>query len=1291
MTIARKVVGRVVSGRRLALAMALAVVGLLALTALARAAGPAWKVAAASGPTYLPPQQSEVQQLTLEAEGGNYTLSTTTEAIGTMRTIPGGQVEVVKNSAQVKIVSGEYQVGQKIEGEGLRENTLIASCSTDCKTPGSELTLTKTGKSTVTAQITIGTKELEVANVFGRFAAGGELTGQNLLAGTTIIAVTPTTLTLSEYPRSPLPFKDVQTETTLPMPPGDGAAAVQSELESLPVLGTGAVAVGGGPGGDAGRPLTISFEGGFRDEDVPQLVADAGALTGDKHFAIVSTRVPGGPGTGELAVYNVNVGGASANGPHTPITVTVALPAGILVAETPQANGWTCTSTASEAVCKSEAVIPAAKPMVPFSVPVEVGPLAPEAGEAIVTASGGDAPEVNTVRAPISVSTGDAPFGLAAFWGGAFDADGRISTQAGGHPFSNMTFFMVNTDRSASGEVVPAGDLKDVGVALPPGFVGDPLISKRCPQGLLAGGPAGSACEQQEAEIGTLSANTHALGSGEFLPVALVNDVPVRGSAAEFSAKFGSPIISLLGSVRSKEDFGVSVSAPHVPTTLVKSFATLTAFSGFPEATSGKAFFRNPTDCSEQARKAPTEQFAVSSWQGDKSAPLSEEFEPVTGCDKLHFDPEFTFQPTSTEGSSGVGATAHLHIDQSGLTDPEKLGTPDLKQSVVTLPEGFTVNPAQASGLEACSEAQVGYVEGGELPNPTRFNEDPVTCPDASKLGTAEVVTPLLEEPLEGTIYLARQDENPFHSLIALYLVIESPRFGITLKLPGKADLDARTGRITATFDYVPQQPVEGLTLHFRGGGPRSEFATPEVCGEYSTTGVWTPWSAPESGPPAHTSDGFKVSSGCASSSATRPFRPSFEAGSVSPIAGAFSPLVIKINRNDGEQELKDVTFTLPPGMSAKLAGVPYCSEAGISAASSRSGREEQSRPSCPEASQIGTVNVGAGVGSEPFYTSGKVYLAGPYKGAPLSAVVITPAVAGPFDLGNVVVRAPLNVNLETAQITAQSDPIPTILDGIPLKVRSITVKIDRTGFSLNPTNCEAMSATASLGSSDGALAAPSNRFQVGGCENLGFKPKLKIQLKGATKRAGHPALKAVLTMPPQGNANIASAQVGLPHSLFLDQGNLNKVCKQADLRAGTCPKSSIYGHAKAWSPLLDKPLEGPVYLGVGYGYKLPALVADLDGQIRILLHSRVDTTKQKGLRNTFEVVPDAPVSRFVLQMKGGRKYSLLENSENLCAKAQKANARFIAQNGRVSQVHPKITVKCKKKSAQHKHHGNKN
>ena len=447
-----------------------------------------------------------------------------------------------------------------------------------------------------------------------------------------------------------------------------------------------------------------------------------------------------------------------------------------------------------------------------------------------------------------------------------------------------------------------------------------------------------------------------------------------------------------------------------------------------------------------------------------------------------------------------------------------------------------------------------------------------------------------------------------------------------------------------------------------------------------------TPWSAPEA-PSAAPTDSFAIATAaagsgpCPASEAAAPNSPFFEAGTVTPTAAAYSPFVLRLTRPDGSQGLAGLTATLPQGLVGKLAGIPYCTEAQIALARSREapelGASELASPACPAASALGTVTVGAGAGPTPLYVEGRAYLAGPYKGAPLSLVISTPAIAGPFDLGEVVVRAALRVDPTTAQIEAVADPLPQIIQGIPLDLRSLAVNLDRPGFTLNPTSCETKQISATATSPSGAAAPLQNRFQVGGCGALGFKPKLKLSLKGSTQRNGHPALRAVVTVPKKGSfANIAKAQVGLPHSEFLDQSNIGAVCTQPQLKADACPKKAIYGRAKAWTPLLDKPLEGPVYLGVGFGHKLPDLVADLNGQIRILLHGKVDTDKQEGIRNTFETVPDAPVSKFILEMKGGKK-GLIVNSTDICKGTHKAEVDFKAQNGKTKSFKAPIATSC--------------
>jgi hypothetical protein len=1114
-----------------------------------------------------------------------------------------------------------------------------------------------------------------------------------------------------------------QSATTGPIPYDTSAGSLEAALDSLAsVAGVGGkVRVVGGPGNaGAELPYFVSFEGALAGKDVAQMNADGGGLQGAGHSVTVTTKEPGSQtGSGELAVFPTNVGGLATTGT---VKVTVSLPGGVTTSG--QGGGligkrWVCPAVAGlqTVECTYPVSVPSLTTGEGLVLPLAVdGSTALPVSKATVTVEGGltaTTPSAVYV-APVVVSATPAQPGMAGFWAGAFNVDGEPEVQAGGHPFSALTAFLRNTVRSPSGKTVPAGDMHDIAVDLPPGFVGNPLITERCPDSIPIPVIGQTLCLESQSRVGQLQSFEIIFG-GSPTPSPVDNDVPPPGYAAQFSGNIIEGILQrVVASVRGDEDFGVSATAFNVPQAR-KLYGTLFALEGFPRGAAGRPFLTNPTDCALQANEhlsqaGPAATISIDTWQQQGVFSGASSLQPpVTGCRALTESwrgegtepkrPSFEFQPTVTQGSSGTGATARLHIDQEGLAEAGKLATADLKKTVVALPEGLNLNPSAADGLEACSEAQIGFKGAGfPMPTPIRFDEAAVGCPDGSKLGTIAASTPLLEGGLEGTIYLAAQEENPFHSLLALYLVIESPRYGIRVKLAGEVRPDPRTGQLTAIFDNNPQVPVEDLELTFRGGGPRSELATPEVCGSYRATGSLTPWSAETEAPgeaAAIEEPGFTVAEGCSPSAATRPFSPSFEAGTTSTQAGAYAPLVIKLARKDGEQEITSLDFTLPAGVTGRLAGIPYCPDAAIAAAQGRSGKQEQASPSCPAASELGTVDTAAGYGPEPIHVGGHLYLAGPYEGAPLSSVVITPAVAGPFDLGTVVVRAPLFVDPETAQITAKSDPLPTILRGIPLKLRSVVIDVNRQDFTLNPTSCEAKSITARVGSSNDASVTPSNRFQVGGCESLPFKPNLKIRLKGATKRVGHPALTAVLTAKP-GEANIGRAQVNLPHGEFLDQGNLNKTCTKPVLLAGNCPASSVYGKAKAWTPLLEAPLEGPVYLVGGYGYKLPALVAELNGQIRVLLVGKVDSGKNKGIRNTFEVVPDAPVSRFVLEMKGGKKYGLLENSENLC-KASKADrraiVRFTGQNGKVDHYKPVVANQCgkkHKKSKKHKGHGAK-
>lgn len=1309
-TIDRK--GRLVRIRVCLLALAAICAGACVLPAVGLAAvakAPAWQILAATGPTNLPPLQSDVQRLTVGAEGGTFVLSRVSgEGSGTPVVGEGHLTYTAGNPVATieSVASASFEVGARLTGSGIPAGTMVLACSSDCMTAGSTVTLSDAPTLGKTGQkIKIYTRRL--SGVTGTFHVGDQVAGrvgstEYLPPATVVTAVGTGTLTLSSATSSLYFAEDgalslAASELTAPIAYNATAEAVQSALEALPSLGVGSVTVTGGPGGDVEHPYFIAYGGQLADVNVAQLSVDTEGLTGESPYAGVATTVPGGPGTGEVAVYPTNIGGEESNGE---ITVEIGpLPTGVVTnAATKSIGGtawnWSCATEERNVRCTTTGIAPALSPTPAIRFGVEVSAAAPLTATIPVTISGGGAAQPASFQLPIVVSLQPVEPGIAAMYAGALDADGQPSTQAGGHPYSQFTAFALNTRRTLMGHIVPAGDLKDLYVDLPAGFSGDPLVTYRCPASepsffgiSLTEYP--SVCSYEGDEIiGRLWPASNKFGSmlgGAGAKV--INDVPSGGAAARFTSSIGPAAVNLVGSVRSEEDFKVRVSSLNTPI-LQQAYYADTLFYGEPEAAHGKAFFRNPTDCGEEARQTPVVTMQADSYeQPARLDQVSDAQAPVTGCDKLKFEAydaetkegqvSFSFQPSSTQGSSPVGAVAHLHIDQSGLTDPGKLATPDLKESVVKLPAGFSINPAQAARLAACSEAQVGYVGEGALPNPTRFDEAPVSCPEASKLGSAEIVTPLLEEPLQGTVYLASQDENPFHSLIALYLVVESERFGITLKLPGKVETDPTTGQVTAVFDYVPQQPVEDITLNFRGGGPRSEFATPEVCGTYTTSGEWTPWSAPESGAPARTEDSFTVSSGCSASAAARPFEPGFEAGTVTPSAGSYSPLVIKLSRKDGEQELTHLDLTLPDGLLGKLAGVERCSDAAIASASSVSGREELAKPSCPEGSLLGAVDAAAGVGSEPLHVPGRIYLAGPYEGGPYSVVVITPAVAGPFDLGDVVVRAPLFVDKTTAQVTARSDAIPTILDGIPLKIRSIAIDIDRPSFTLNPTSCEVMSVTGSATGSSGGSSPLSSRFQVGGCEGLAFKPSFAASTNAKTSRKQGASLTVKLGFPTGAQANLAKAKVQLPLQLPSRLATLKQACTEEQFAkdpAG-CPKASIVGSASAVTPILASPLAGPAYFVSHGGAKFPELILVLQGE-GITIQLAGETFIAKGITtSTFNQVPDAPVSSFTITLPTGEDSALAAPGGHLCRHKLIMPTTLTAQNGMVLKQNTRIQV----------------
>lgn len=606
----------------------------------------------------------------------------------------------------------------------------------------------------------------------------------------------------------------------------------------------------------------------------------------------------------------------------------------------------------------------------------------------------------------------------------------------------------------------------------------------------------------------------------------------------------------------------------------------------------------------------------------------------------------------------------------------------------------MSINPAKANGLMGCTPEQMGIDETGSAgPGPLQFDTAEADCPDASKIGTAVAETPLVEGPVKGTIYVATPSKNPFHSQLALYLVFDGS--GFTIKLAVKVEANPQTGQLTATTGSLPQLPLESLSLNLFNG-PRAPLSTPQVCGEGSATSRFVPWSAPASGPPESIQNVLMFDSApgggsCPQRTTYRAFAPALLVGSLDAAAAASSSFILRVSRSDGDQELKAVAVKLPRGLVASLQdGGSYCSDAEIAHAEARSGLGggilERDKPSCPADSRVGSLLIGAGTGSVPLFFKGVVYLAGPYKGAPFSLVMVTPAVAGGtetdplFDRGAIVFRVALDVDPRTAQISARSDVIPRILDGIPLRIKDIRVLIDRPGFLSNPSSCEEMKVPVEIEGWESGQANLVNRFQMGGCQQLGFQPRLDVRLVGSLP-GQHPKLRAVLKARP-GDAGISRTRITLPRSESLDRTRVGTVCPESLLVQHSCPPGSVYGHVTAWSPLLGQPLEGSIYL-TSTAKGLPDLVLVLEGQLSLDAVGKI-RSEQNRVQITFTGLPDVPLSKLVLSLRGARK-GFLVNSRDLCGRRMYFAGRFTAHNGRVESQRSILGGACAIRKQSHR------
>jgi hypothetical protein len=842
---------------------------------------------------------------------------------------------------------------------------------------------------------------------------------------------------------------------------------------------------------------------------------------------------------------------------------------------------------------------------------------------------------------------------------------GKWFTQAAGHPNFAFTDFTLNQLEAGLIDF-PDGFVKDIIVNTPEGLSVNPealpqctliqLGSNSCPPASFVGTNYFTVALEGPPTCGTYPPAGTCLNGRVAVPV--YNLVPDFGVPSMVGFLTESGITKIVGSLDPVDQHVIfTISDIHAPPAGPPVVGSRLVFNG--KAGDG-TYLTMPSNCGPgQTTTVEMDQHAAPGVFVKKAFTTAKGAE---GCPAVPFDPTIAAAPQGDFVDSPEASVVNVQIP---WTPTKPIANSYLKTATVVLPEGASLNPASANGMQACTDAQ--FAKG---------TDNPIACPAASKIGTVEVQAPgLPPDSLTGNVYVGEPLSNDPSTgdQFRIFIHAGSERYAVNVRLEGNVFPNLSTGQLTAVVDDNPQATFSSFKLRFNGG-PKGTLTSPPICGPHKTTSVMVPWSGQANATP---SSEFTLTSdpkggSCPATLGARKFAPTYTSKSDSNTANAYSPFRVHIGRSDGEQEVKGVDVTLPKGLSGKIAGVPYCSEAAITAAATKTGAAEQAASSCSSASQIGTTITAAGSGSNPIEISGKAYLAGPYKGAPLSMVVITPSVAGPYDLGTVVVRVALNVNPETTEITANSDVIPNILGGVKLDIQGIDVYLDRSGFMHNPTNCNSNAVTGSIKGGGSNPADPAvfssypvkDAYSTSDCGSLAFKPKLGVKVLGGkkgTKRRGHPNIPATLTLK-ESEANVAYTAVTLPKTMLLDNSHFKTICTRVQLAANACPAGAQYGTATATSPLISGDLSGPVYL-VSSSDKLPNLVADLRGQVNVQLRGVISSVKG-AMKTTFPAVPDAPVTKFVLKMDGGSK-GLIQNSKDLCTSSRKGKLVMNGQNGK--------------------------
>jgi hypothetical protein len=1061
-------------------------------------------------------------------------------------------------------------------------------------------------------------------------------------------------------------------------------------------------------------------------------------------------QVTAGKAMGEVTVIASNLGTAPASGETEAITLSDVVPPGFEAVGisggafqgTAAALPMECSLAGENGVkapaCSFTGSVPSYETLT-LNLQVDVaGGSSGALNRADVSGGQARPVSVSMPRLQLGEST---PFGVSDYELSNESEGGLAATQAGSHPLQQTTTIVLNQVVSPGGNAEPAALPKDLHFSWPAGLIGNPASLPQCPIARFLSEKNGCPADTAVGVAKPIVNVNKGGGNVEFVaePVPLFNLAPAPGEPARFAFKVVGIPVYIDPSVRSGRDYGITVNVQNI-SQLAGFLASEVTVWGVPgaaihnqfrgeacigalnkrqscsaEVENSQAFLSLPTACSGQS--------LVSKVTGDSwTASVPTESQPVLGeavmpeidgCDALPFNPQIIVKPDSEEASKPTGLTVDVHVPQQESLSPTGLAVSDVRDITVTLPEGVAVNPSNADGLLACSEGLVGFEGFGELASEPGVNnalfaprlpgsipalnagEDaPLTpgvnfCPNASKIGEATIKTPLLPptQPLKGAVYLAAQDANPFGSLIAMYVVAEDPVSGILVRIAGQVHLNSETGQLVTTFENNPQAAFEDAELHFFGG-ERAPLASPDHCGTYETTASMTPWSG---GSPVSTSSSFQITTGpngahCPAPGEKLPFSPTLAAGTTSVQAGGFTPLVTTFSRTAGQQNLHQVQLQMPPGLLGLVPSVTPCAEGPANAGT------------CPASSLIGHTIVSVGVGGDPYtVTGGEVFLTEGYEGSAYGLSIVNPAVAGPFNLGKVIVRAKIEVNPLTAQLTVTTNgsgpyAIPHILDGIPLQIQHINVTIEREHFIFNPTDCEPLTIGGSLEGVEGATSAVSEPFQVTNCAILGFKPKLSVSTSGKVSKENGASLTIKIAYPANAigkEAWFKETKFDFPKQLPSRLTTLQQACLAAvfEKSPADCPSASQVGTMTVATPVLPGLLHGIVYF-VSYGnVKFPEAVIVLKGEgtasgVTVDLHAETFVSKKGVTSATLHAIPGVPFSSVEVKLPTGPFSEFTNNNLHPCGSKEHLtmDSRFASQSGiELKQATPVTITGCPK------------